>query len=231
MSKTKNAPKAPKVRPTYWHGGAAGRSVHDSILPASQVPEMRLLYSTVPQGMLGTFQQDFVYITTNEGLAFNYAQRYAQATGEPGALYRVAPSREPLHDVDYPVGISFRCRAAVVLDVVGGPIAGNAPLSVQGLQANTWQDGTQVYDPQGYPLPNKVQKKFGVTPADLRGLGIGAAMPDILSHASRVVQRKNPGITQDQINAADPALALLDARGNRKRAETASELLARLRHP
>jgi hypothetical protein len=192
---------------------------------------MRLLYSQVPKAMLGTYQQDFAYITTNQGLAFNYARRYAQATGEPGALYQVAPSREPLHDVDYPVGVSFRCRGAVVLQIVGGPITGNTPPSIQGLQAKTWQDGTQLYDPQGYPLPNEVQKKFGVTPTDLRGLGIGAPMPDILSHASQVVQMKNPGITQDQLNAADPTLALHDARGNRKRAETASELIARSRRP
>lgn len=227
MPKAKNAPNAPKVKPIYWHGGAAGRTVGDSILPANQVPDMKLLYSKVPAEILGPHDPDFVYITTNQGLAFNYALRHAQTVGEPAAVYRVAPSRKPLPDVDYPTGVSFRCRTAVVLAIEGAPVIGNEAQSVQGLQVNTWQDGTQLYDSQGYPLPNDLQKKFGITPIDLRGLGIGAPMTDILRKASEVIQIKNPGITQDQINAADPKFRLEDARANFNRRELASSLLTR----
>jgi hypothetical protein len=132
--------------------------------------------------------------------------------GRPAAVYKVAPSGKPLHDVDYPVGVSFRCRTAVVLGIEGDEVNGDEALSVEGLQANTWHDGTQVYDPEGYPSPNDLQKKFGITRADLRGMGIGAPMADILKTVSEVIQIKNPGITQDEINAADSKFVLEDAR-------------------
>ncbi|MGY2747519.1 hypothetical protein, partial [Arthrobacter sp. UYCu723] len=208
MSKTKNAPNAAKVKPVYWHGGDGGLTVGDSLLPSNQIPAMKLLYSRTPKEILGTHDPDFAYITTNLGLAFNYALRHAQITGRPAAVYKVAPSGKPLHDVDYPVGVSFRCRTAVVLGIEGDKVNGDEALSVEGLQANTWHDDTQLYDPEGYPSPNDLQKKFGITPADLRGMGVGAPMDHILKTVSEVIQIKNPGITQDEINAADPKFVL-----------------------
>lgn len=228
MSKARKAPRAPKVRPTYWHGGAAGRTVGDSILPAIQVPEMKLIYSKAPKEVIGPHDPNFAYVTTNQGLAFNFAVRHAQVMGEASAVYRVE-SRKLLPDPDYPPGVSFRCRTAVVLEIVGSPIIGDEPLSVQGLQEGTWQDGTPLYDSQGYPLPNELQKKFGITPADLRALGIGAPITDILRKVSQVIQIKNPGITQEDIIAADPKFSLSDARKNFSRIETATQLLARSR--
>lgn len=201
------ANKVQKPKPIYWHGGASGRSREDFILPAAQVPEMKLHYSKLPKTMHGTYQLDFAYVTTNRGLAFNYARRYAQAMGKPGALYRVAPHLPLSPDEDYPDGVSFCCPRAVVLEVLGGPITGNAQIDIQGLRASTWQDGTQLYDFQGYPLPNKVQQHFGVTRADLRGLGIAAPLDDIVTLAAQVLVMRNPGVTQAQINAVDPTLA------------------------
>ena len=204
MSKAK---KAQKAKPIYWHGGAFGRSRDDFILPATQVPEMKLHYANLSKAERGTYQLDFAYVTTNRGLAFNYARRYAQAMGKPGALYRVAPHRPLSPDEDYPHGVSFYCPRAVVLEVLGGPIKGSEQINIQGLRASIWQDGTQLYDFQGYPLPNKVQQHFGVTRADLRGLGIAAEMKEILTHAEHVLKMRNPGITQAQLNAVDPTLA------------------------
>lgn len=181
---------------TFWHGGAAGRQVGDFLIPGTEVPGYRNYLQRMSKEMLAEYRPDFVYITTEKDLAFDYAVYFSQLG--PAALYKVVPERVE-HDPDYPSGVSFRCSRAQVISIEEHEFSPGTPLTGASLRHQTWSDGSQLYSDDGFPLPNRAQARLGVLPEDLRGLGYNATFTDISRRITKVVEERNPGITRDAI--------------------------------
>jgi hypothetical protein len=71
----------------YWHGGAAGRAIGDQLIPGTDVPGLSEKFASITPELFDQQRPDFVHITTNRNLAFDFAISCAQ-TG-PAVLYRV----------------------------------------------------------------------------------------------------------------------------------------------
>lgn len=190
--------EATRKETVYWHGGAPGRVVGEELIPGDQVPGYVHL-DALTQEDLAEYRPDFVYVTTDRDLAHDFAVKHVQLDGA-AALYRVVPLDKPTHDPDYPAGVSFRCTAAKVTAVESDPFSDSTRLTGAALRYTTWDDNSRMYDESGYPLPNKLQRHFGVTPEHLRHLGYGAEFPDIHQRCAQVVMELNPGITQADLD-------------------------------
>ena len=188
---------APKV--TYWHGGAGGRMVGDDLLPGTQIPGYGEHLRSLGADFMEEYAPDFVYITSDRDLAFDFAVRHA-ALGADTAVYQVAPKGKPSHDGDFPAGVSFRCRSARILAVDSDGIKASTKDTGAALGYVTWDDGAPMYDTELYPLPSKALRHLGVTPDDLRSLGRGPEFDTILARCSAVMHHLNPGITQAEMN-------------------------------
>lgn len=185
----------------YWHGGTAGRAVGEVLVPGLQVPG----YGSVLAGITGSkkrfrdYRPDYVYVTTDRDLAFDFAVRHL-TLGLDSALYRVFPQGKPSHDPDYPVGVSFRCRSANVLAVEPDIFDASSVESGAARKYMTWDDGTPLYDLEGYALPNQLQHHFGMRPQHLRSLGKAAEFPLIHRRCSEVLQQLVPGFSQAHVD-------------------------------
>jgi hypothetical protein len=169
----------------YWHGGPAGRAVGDLLIPGTEAPGISHGVDEMTPEIFAQQRPDFVYITIDRNLALDYSILNAKLG--PAALYRVKP-RGPLQpDPDYPSGISHRCRAAVVLAVESDVITAETPDTGAHLGYSTWDDGSPLYDSDGYPLPNKIHQSSGVKPSHLRGLGYGADFDAIANLCTRTM--------------------------------------------
>ncbi|WP_157407748.1 hypothetical protein [Arthrobacter sp. ZBG10] len=192
--------EVPNGAAVYWHGGAAGRAVGEALIPGVQVPGYRhVVAAFTPQGF-AEYRPDFAYITTDRDLAFDYAVEYYKLGLGPSSLYKVVPLGKSTHDPDYPTGVSFRCKGSRVVAVELDEFTVLTKETGAALRYRTWDDNSPLFDNDGYPLPNKVQKHFGVTAEDLRNLGYGADFSAIHQRCMELVGIRNPGITQADID-------------------------------
>lgn len=208
MGKQKRASKKdPAVE--FWHGGPAGRAVGDLLIPGTEAPGISQVVDEMSPEMFAQQRPDFVHITIDRNLALDYSILSAKLG--PAALYRVKP-RGPLQpDPDYPRGISQRCRAAVVLAVEPDVITAETPDTGAHLGYSTWDDGSPLYDTDGYPLPNKIHQSSGVKPSHLRGLGYGAdfdAIAELCTRTMRELHSKGAIPSQQKSSLSSNAFGL-----------------------
>lgn len=164
-------------------------------MPGVQVPGYEQIAHLLTGKDWEDYRPDFVYITTDRNLAYDFAVLQFELD-EAAALYRVVPLTKPTHDPDFPPGISFRCAAARVVAVEPELFSASTKVSGAAIGYATWDDHSPLYDPDGYALPNKLQRHFGVTPEHLRHLGYAANFEDIRRRCQQVLKSLNPGITQ-----------------------------------
>jgi hypothetical protein len=98
--------------PLYYHGGPAGRTVGDYILP----PSVTKAPSCSSFGAAGIHRRDRVYITNDPHAALLFA---CGAVSGRGAVYVVEPEGELEPDPDWsgPAGGSLQCVRAKVVAV------------------------------------------------------------------------------------------------------------------
>lgn len=185
----KKKEKGPAVE--YWHGGSAGRAVGELLVPATDVPAYSQAIAEIPKELFNQQRPDYVHITTDRNLAFDYA--ISGAKYGPVALYRVKPLGHLERDPDYPA-VSHRCRSAMVLSVEPDVITAETPDTGAHLRHSTWDDGSPLYDSEGYPLPNKTHRHFGVKASDLRALGYGANFDMIANQCTQTMVGLNPNL-------------------------------------
>lgn len=185
---------------SYWHGGFRGRVVGDQLIPGIEVPGYggQFAAALASSEWMQDYRPDFVYVTTDRDLAYDFAA-YKAMLGHGATLYRVEPLGKPIHDPDYPKGISFRCSGARVVAVEAEGIDHATTLSGAAHGYMTWDDGSPVYDDEGYPLPSKGLKHLGASANDLQTLGTYTEFEEIQEFAIRLVFERNPGITIEEI--------------------------------
>lgn len=179
----------------FWHGGAAGRAVGEHIVPGQQLAFRRIIDR---DNDFSVMRPDFAYATTDRDLAFDFAVRESMKTGH-GALYLVKPIGKITHDPDFPQGVSYRCKQAEVLDISVDGITPSTPFTRQSWRYMKWTDGSDLFDDDGYAIPNKVQRHFGVTSDDLRFLGPWSEFPLIQQAAATSFRAKNPGVSDEHV--------------------------------
>lgn len=105
----------------YWHGGAPGRVAGDWIAPPATTGASGL-HEYLPEHLRGTHEAgrtDRVYVGTEPGVGALYAGIYCDKATRRfgGTIYRVRPVMPLEVDPDAKtVGLSYACRAALVLD-------------------------------------------------------------------------------------------------------------------
>lgn len=193
MGKRKASPQI-----EYWHGGAAGLTAPERLLPLAQVPERHGLLKHRPIRHADVYNPKLLYITVDQDLAQDFAIRYARSLNVPAALYKVKPLGSRVHDIDYPRGISFGCeQGALIIGVF--PVTASTPVTGAALKYKTWSDDEPMYDSAGYALPNKLQRHLGVTSSDLHLLGKGANFEQISVFVSELLKRTHPSLTQADV--------------------------------
>lgn len=188
-------PKPPVIE--YWHGGAAGRGVGEKLVPGTEAPGYSHVVESMSPDEFDQQRPDFVHITKDRNLAFDYAVSFAKFG--PASLYRVRPLGHLEHDPDYPRDVSHRCLSALVIAVEPDAITAETAETGAARGYETWDDGSPLYDSNGYPLPNKVQQHFGVTPAHLRSLGYAADIDEINHRAVQTVQSLHPNLSAEDV--------------------------------
>lgn len=179
-------------------------------MPGATVPVYRDILSVAPQTWTDEYRPDFVYITTDRNLAFDYAIRHARLgtllgndefpMHKFGALYKVRPSKSVYHDPDYPPGVSFRCTSARIISVEAEEISATATLTGAAAGYETWDDNSPMHDKEGYALPSNAQRALGVTAPALRFLGPYPDSNRVLAAIESLILQRHPGITQADIN-------------------------------
>lgn len=193
----RRANKAPARAVTYWHGGSTGRSVGDELIPGAEVARRTGVGHLINKEDFQDYRPDFVYITTDRDLAIDFG--ILQGHVLPAALYRVAPIGAVQHDPDFPRGVSFRCLRAEVLEVEMGGLDESTPLTNASYHYQTWDDGEDLYDTNGYARPSKAARHLGVTEGDLYRLGRYPDFPYINARCSEIVAARNPGLTHADV--------------------------------
>lgn len=178
--------------PEYWHGGSAGRAVGERLIPATEIPAYSRAMAEMTKELFDQQRPDYVHITMDRNLAIDYA--ISSAKHGPAALYRVKPLGHVDRDPDYPPGVSQRCRSAIVLSVEPDVITAETADTGAHLSYSTWDDGSPLYDSEGYPLPNKMHHYFGVKATHLRSLGYGANFDAIESHCRQTMLALKPNL-------------------------------------
>jgi len=135
---------------TYWHGGPAGLNPGDRLLSPAITG-----YTSIPDAYttaLGPFdvgRRNRVYFTVDRQMARGHAAAAGIREGS-GSLYRVQPDGEVEHDPDFPPGISWCSRSALILAVDELEVTMTDQQIGQALcRYNTWDDGSRMYDDAG----------------------------------------------------------------------------------
>lgn len=168
----------------YFHGGAPGLSVGEVLVPATR---LGLSYEYLALGH--TYDPDWVYVTTDEGVAAAYASRYVTSDDRtvPGDLYEVQPLDEPRVDPDYNLfpEVFFQCRRARIVRRVGAAVSLNRQEQAERERRYVvWgRLDAPVWDDEGLIIPSQQMLTNGVTrewttmlrpwlnPADIDGRG------------------------------------------------------------
>lgn len=183
---------ARRRRPVYYHGGAPGLGVGDMVRPARDLPVPPVVYLT------GEYPGDpgRVYITTDLMAADWYASMYIEGTStrRPGTTYRVTPLGVMRPDPDFPQSASyFTCDRARVDEVVHEDVARRTELLLHAHRMMTWDDGSPMYDEEGYARAPKVALRAGVEHHELRRLGLLPSFEAINAGCAEIL-RGRPGL-------------------------------------
>jgi len=148
---------------TYWHGGPAGLAPGSRLLSPAVTG-----HTSIPAPELAALapfdvgRRNRVYFTVDRQMARGHAAAAGIRAGR-GALYRVRPDGDVEHDPDFPPGISWCARSALILAVDELDVTMTDQQLSQALNRyNTWDNGSPMYDDAG-----RVQ----LSP-QMRGLGI-----------------------------------------------------------
>lgn len=161
------AARVRRRRPTggpYFHGGAPGLRVGEILVPASQ---LGLSYQYL--ALQHTYDPDWVYVTTDEGVAAAYASRHVTGAGQtvPGDLYEVQPLDELLGDPDYDLfpRVFFRCRRARIVRQVEAAVSlTRREQAERERRYNVWgRVDAPVWDDDGVINPSPQMLGNGVT--------------------------------------------------------------------
>ena len=169
------------------------------MVPGTDAPGYSHIVAAMTDAEFDEIRPDYVHITIDRNLAFDYAISYARSGLGPAALYRVKPLGHLEHDPDYPRGISHRCKSALVLALEPDVITGETGETGAALGYETWADGSPLYDTDGYPLPNQLQEHFGVKPSHLRSLGYHADFDMINKRCVETLRKLRPDLTQGDV--------------------------------
>ena len=101
---------------------------------------------------------------------------------------------------DYPPGISFRCSRAQVVAIEPDRFSPTTPDTGAARRYVTWDNGSRMYDNDGYSLPNKLHQYLGVTPAHLRNLGFEAPFHLIERRCSETVRKLRFGRLDESLS-------------------------------
>ncbi|MCJ1685381.1 hypothetical protein MT350_19665 [Rathayibacter sp. VKM Ac-2928] len=170
---------------TYFHGGAPGLVVGDSILPRNQLPvwrEYQVNWRETSAASLGDLG-DTVSLTTEIAIAIAYAGEYLSperppGVRRPGQVYEVVPQAEVQMDPDFPASFPTiaRCekgaRVAAVHNIVQVEMNPRVIVKALGQHFVYLIPGyPPVYDADGYIQHLPEWTKWGAEPSDLRKLG------------------------------------------------------------
>jgi hypothetical protein len=172
----------------YWHGGVPGLRPGDRLRPASQLATLPSIHAWAGYDS----DPDWVYVTVDRTHAKFHASAYLDSSDRPGGdLYNVRPRGELQPDPDYPDGISFRCRSAIVVVAAERAIRPTRELQLSGLRYSTWLGGGPMYDSAGHMLPSPEMAAFGITAEDLVDLGFGPDVTQAAAHCQRLLARRS----------------------------------------
>lgn len=156
-------PAAVAARP-FFHGGVPGSNVNGVLLPAARLG-LRFRYLTPG----AEYDPNWVYLTSDEGVAHAYASRYVTGGGErrPGDVYEVQPIGGVQVDPDYhPFPEAFvRCPQARIVRVVArNVVLSEAEQAHRERRYNVWGNpDLPVWDDDGLIIPSKQMLDNGVT--------------------------------------------------------------------
>lgn len=182
------------ARTRYWHGGAPGLRVGDSLRPAVELRDRPLIYAaaaSMPGGDEYPANPRLVYITTDKTLARAFAGKTIGPHGRGGDLYNVRP-RQPIEpDPDFAAaGISYTCAAAKIIAVAERGITLTTALKIHANRFTSWGDGGPIYTRDGYALPSQIMRGHGITAEDLRALGRAPDFEEISTFARQLLLRR-----------------------------------------
>jgi len=186
----------------FYHGGVAGLSVGDLIVPRQDHPVWRTRSVKYNGKIADSFGDNgkTVSLTKDLEIARAYAGEYVHYddTRKPGQVYEVEPLRRPYADLDFPTSFPeiARCNhgaeIVAVLDVV--EIAQNPRVKTKALATHMFMTNlVPVYDEQGYINYTPALAKKGYTRDDLRSLGPWMPFDEI-----------DKGVPMNQIKVYDP---------------------------
>ena len=154
----------------FFHGGVPGLRVGDRILSASRVGIFG--HNLIPSNPCDPTR---VYVTTDYDEARSYAAIYKDLRNQtlPGDVYEVRAVGDLLSDPDYRgFDTHYSCDSARVIRIAMRRVCMS---KVQIVRAKSrylrWEDGSRVYDEDGYLLPSPSLRDHGYTDDDLRLLG------------------------------------------------------------
>lgn len=168
----------------YWHGGRRGIAVGDMLRsPYERRREWSAIERRVEAinrriGYDADRNPKLVYFTTDRELARGWAMHLEHEGG--GSLYRVRPvppsSLEA--DPDY-AGVGFAARRAEVVEVVEDLVVMDAEDALRATHGkySLWEDGSPIYDPDGYMLPPPAARDIGATASPYRHFGRWFVIP------------------------------------------------------
>jgi hypothetical protein len=156
----------------YFHGGAAGLDVGDSLVPRSGLaPDHAVLNQ--PVVLDDPTADDQIYVTSREDIAKAWAIRFiADLRGDAASVYRVDVGLGEIErDPDWPdAAESFMVKSAVVAEVHIRRVHVNLRAATRTLGPYmTWENGDPSFDKGGYALP--APEWVGVTATQLRQFG------------------------------------------------------------
>lgn len=179
----------------------------ERLLPLARVPSQQGLLKHRPLRHADVYDYNLLYVTTDRDLALDFAIGYAKVIGRPAALYQVRPLGGRVHDSDYPLGVSFGCSEGALVQGIS-PVTASMAVTGAALGYKTWSDDMPMYDRSGYALPNKLQKHLGITPVDLRSLGIGPTYDEIVMLVHTIVRQRHPGLTNADVRRMEAGLGV-----------------------
>lgn len=179
----------------------------ERLLPLARVPSQQGLLKHRPLRHADVYDYNLLYVTTDRDLALDFAIGYAKVIGRPAALYQVRPLGGRVHDSDYPLGVSFGCSEGALVQGIS-PVTALMAVTGAALGYKTWSDDMPMYDRSGYALPNKLQKHLGITPVDLRSLGIGPTYDEIVMLVHTIVRQRHPGLTNADVRRMEAGLGV-----------------------
>lgn len=111
------------------------------------------------------------------------------SSGRP-SVYQVSPVGAISPDPDYPQGGAFRCQRARIV-AVSHSVDPAPPHGTPQPKYLAWDDGTRLYNDDGFAQPNMLLRHFGITDGDLFVLGRDADFFSIEQHGRRLIKQRH----------------------------------------